>query len=183
MNITSKNNEVFEFRLLKTGDGKVLGEFFENLSAETRSKFGPHPLTREFAENTLCKNIPESKVLRFVVSSEQKMVGYFIVDFNEFEHEKSRYNSYQINLDHSLDPVFAPCIADDYQSLGIASQAMRALIDKLKELNVRSLVLLGGTQEPNYLARHFYKKFGFKEQGEFYTAYNGLNNIDMRLVL
>jgi len=42
---------------------------------------------------------------------------------------------------------------------------------------------MGGTQEPNHLARNFYKKFGFQEEGEFYTDYNGLNNIDMRLVL
>ncbi|MDC2888086.1 hypothetical protein [Psychrosphaera algicola] len=41
---------------------------------------------------------------------------------------------------------------------------------------------MGGTQEPNLLARNLYKKFGFVEIGEFYTDYNRLNNVDMRLV-
>jgi len=42
---------------------------------------------------------------------------------------------------------------------------------------------MGGTQEPNKVAQSFYKKFGFKEYGRFYTDHNGLNNIDMKLML
>ena len=183
MEITAKNNEVFEFRPLDKNDGKLLGGFFEGLSQETRSKFGPHPLTNEHAVEKLCPQIGKDNVNRFVIASDEKVVGYFIVDFNHYPHEKSRYDSYQVNLDFCNDPVFAPCISDEYQSLGVASQALKSLIKALTEKGVRSLVLMGGTQEPNFVARNFYKKFGFEEQGEFYTDYNGLNNIDMRLVL
>lgn len=183
MEITAKNNEVFQFRSLLKDDGQLLGDFFQGLSKETRSKFGPHPLTSEFVIKELCPKVGKENVSRFVVSSSEKIVGYFIVDFNHYANEEARYNSYQINLDFSIDPVFAPCIADKYQSLGVASQAMAALIRELKQQEIRSLVLMGGTQEPNHLARSFYKKFGFQENGEFYTDYNGLNNIDMRLVL
>ena len=42
---------------------------------------------------------------------------------------------------------------------------------------------MGGTQEPNLVARSFYKKFGFKEYSKFFTEHNGLENIDMMLIL
>jgi len=183
MEIKAKNNEVFEFRPLESSDDHLLGRFFEDLSQETRSKFGPHPLSLEYAIEVICPQIGTDNVSRFVIGSDEKIVGYFIIDFNFYQNEKTRYDSYQVSLDFSNDPVFAPCIADSYQSLGVASQALKELIKELTNRGVRSLVLMGGTQEPNHLARSFYKKFGFQEQGEFFTDYNGLNNIDMRLML
>lgn len=183
MRVTAKNNEVFEFRPLAKTDGQLLGNFFEGLSQETRSKFGPHPLTIEHAYEELCPKVGADNVSRFVICSTDKVVGYFIVDFNDYPNEKSRYGFYDVNLNFSSDPVFAPCIADSYQGLGVASKALGLLIKELTEKGVRSLVLMGGTQEPNHLARSFYKKFGFQEYGEFYTDYNKLNNIDMRLML
>ena len=91
--------------------------------------------------------------------------------------------TYGIEIDHELDPVFAPCIADKYQNKGIAGKSMKYILDFAKNQNLRSLILMGGTQEPNKLAINFYKKFGFKEYGRFYTANNNLNNIDMMLEL
>ncbi len=80
-----------------------------------------------------------------------------------------RYASYGIDLDFSVDPVFAPCIHDDYQNQGLASLAMAALLPILAQANINSLVLMGGTQAPNLVARNFYKKFNFQALGEFYT--------------
>lgn len=183
MQITAKNSDVFTFRALQQEDGELLGKFFEGLSEETRSKFGPHPLTRDHAQNSLCSNIGTDNVTRYIIGSPRQIVGYFIVDFNHYPNEKARYDSYEVQLDFTRDPVFAPCIADKYQSFGVASQALAVLIEELTEQGIRSLVLMGGTQEPNLTARNFYTKFGFVEQGQFYTDYNGLNNIDMRLML
>lgn len=183
MQIIAKNGEYFEFRQLTRNDGELLGKFFDNLSDNTRSKFGPHPLTADYAINKLCPALGKDNVLRFVVSSAEQVVGYFIVDFNDYPNEKQRYITYGIDLEFPEDPVIAPCIADAYQSQGIASQAMANLISYLKAQGVRSLILMGGTQAPNIQARNFYKKFGFLEYGEFFTEHNGLNNFDMRLVL
>lgn len=182
MKITTKNNEEFQFRTVTEDDGIKLGTFFEVLSDDTRSKFGPHPLTREYALKEI-RSKNSDHVSRFIIASTDKIVGYFIVDYGHYPHEKERYQSYGVELDFAKDPVLAPCISDDYQNLGVASQAMSLLIKHLKKRAVRSLVLMGGTQEPNKLSRHFYTKFGFTEQGEFYTDFNGLNNIDMRLIL
>ena len=183
MDITAKNGEKFEFRELVESDSEILGNFFVGLSDDTRSKFGPHPLTESYAMETLCKRSGSDNVSRFVVASNEKIVGYFIVDFNEYPHERERYASSGVDLDFNIDPVFAPCITDHYQSQGIASQAMIVMLRLLKNKGVRSLVLMGGTQAPNRQAVDFYKKFNFTVCGEFYTDHNGLNNLDMRVLL
>ncbi|MFT6909959.1 MAG: GNAT superfamily N-acetyltransferase [Oleiphilaceae bacterium] len=182
ISIQTKNKDMFSFRALEKSDAEMLGNFFESLSNQTRSKFGPHLLTLEYAKSTLCENIAIDNVSRFVIVSPKVIVGYFILDFNDYPHERDRYLSYGIDLDFSVDPVFAPCIHDKYQSQGVASLAMKALLHVLDKSKIKSLVLMGGTQEPNVLARNFYKKFNFQELGEFYTDHNDLNNVDMRLV-
>ena len=183
MEIKAKNSEVLEFRPLLANDAEYLGKFFEDLSQVTRSKFGPHPLSHAYACETLCRQIGQDNVSRFVIASADKIVGYFIVDFNPYPDEQRRYCSYGTQIQSDLDPVFAPCIADAYQSQGIASQAMILLLNVLKGRSIRSLVLMGGTQSPNIPARDFYKKFGFVECGQFYTEHNGLDNFDMRVML
>lgn len=175
--IISKNNESFVFRELHKNDAERLGEFFSKLSSNTRSRFGPHPLTSEYAEK-LCSSIDTTKTIRFILENSFEFVGYFIIDFTSFENEVNRYLSYGTNIDSKIDPVFAPCIVDKYQNCGIASQAMAKIIDFAESKNIRSLVLMGGTQESNFLARAFYNKFGFVEYGTFFTEFN---NVDMRL--
>ncbi len=186
--IYSKQHQQFNFRLLAPNDGQALTNFFLALSGETKSKFGPHPLTVEYAHK-LCTELTDNKqsIRRFVISKgggeNNEIVGYFIVDFNPFSDELKRYKVLDINIDCQCDPVFAPCISDAYQNTGLASQAMSSLIDYSKENNLRRLVLMGGTQKPNTLARFFYKKFNFKEYASFYTEHNQLDNIDMMLSL
>ena len=180
--IVSNTGETFIFRGLLSEDGELLGRFFEGLSKQTCARFGPHPLTCQYAFQ-LCANLEGGDTVRFVIASQAEIVGYFILDFNVSEHEVSRYDELSISLDAKTDPVFAPCIADKYQNRGLASQAMERIIAYARGRKLRSLVLMGGTQEPNTLARRFYTKFGFREYAHFYTDYNGLNNIDMMLTL
>jgi RimJ/RimL family protein N-acetyltransferase len=183
MDIKIIDDDAFELRLLTKDDGANLGIFFESLSNDTRLKFGPHPLSFDYAQGHLCENIGQDNVNRYIVTSIEEVIGYFIVDFNDYPEEKERYASYGIALNPKKDPVFAPVISDKYQGQGVASLAMTALQKTLKKTSIRSLVLMGGTQEPNEMARSFYEKFGFEENGQFITKHNDLNNLDMRLVL
>ena len=183
MDITTKRGETFLFTPFEKQHAERLSAFFESLSDDTRSKFGPHPLTRDYVFEHLVQTTKNRNVERFVLSSQTKIIGYFIVDYREFAEEKQRYHDYGIVLNFTTNPVFAPCIADAYQSQGIASQALKALLVHLHQQNIESLVLMGGTQAPNKQARQFYKKMGFEELGEFYTQHNQLNNVDMRLLL
>jgi GNAT superfamily N-acetyltransferase len=178
----SKSNNLLVFGELHNTDELQLGNFFCSLSENTRSKFEPHPLTREQAA-IICASIEKDNTKRFVVTKFTEIIGYFILNFNSFENESARYKKYGINIDSRVDPVFAPCIADNYQNQGIASKVMRFILEYAHEKKLKSIVLMGGTQKSNALARGFYKKFGFEEYGEFYTAYNSLNNIDMKLNL
>lgn len=178
---TAKNGETVTFRTLCHFDADKLGKFFASLSQQTRSKFGPHPLNYDYAQQ-LCEKM-EEKIIRYVVTTDKKIIGYFIVDHTLYPNEKARYLAYGIDLDFTNEPVFAPCIGDDYQNQGVASYAMEAILDIAKQRGLKSLVLMGGTQAPNLLARKFYLKFGFKEYGEFFTNYNGLNNIDMKVTI
>ena len=178
----SKTNELFVFRELCTTDTILLGSFFNLLSESTRSRFGPHPLTSEQAA-IICAGIGKDNIKRFVVTGSSEIIGYFILDFNPFENELERYKKYGVNIDSRVDPVFAPCIADNYQNQGIATKAMKFILEYAMEKKLKSIVLMGGTQQANMLAKSFYKKLGFEEYGEFYTAHNDLNNIDMKLNL
>lgn len=177
--MTGKDGSTITFRMLENNDGEKLGRFFSSLSIGTKSKYGPHPLTHEFALE-LCQTIEHEQTTRFVALIEDKIVGYFILDFTDVSHERERYATFGIKLIPKLDPFFAPCISDQYQNLGISSLAMPKVLEYAQQKNCNSIVLLGGTQETNTLGISFYKKWGFKECGSYMTE---IKNLDMRLVL
>lgn len=165
------------FRLLAEKDSLVLSFFFEKLSGDTCSRFAPHPLSSEFATQ-LCSQLSTDTAQRFVLESEGGIVGYVILQTTMSEHEALRYAAQGITLKAGEDLLFAPCIADSYQNRGFASSIMKVLIGHYKG-KAKSFVLMGGTQETNYRARSFYKKFNFKEYGGYQTDFY---NIDMRLL-
>ncbi len=170
------------FRLLHSGDGELLGRYFESLSDETRRRYGPHPLTAEEAQN-LCDNLNYHDTLRFVAfkpGTAPEIIAYFILQLGITEHEMARYASYGIELDTSLDCTFAPSVSDAYQDRGLGSLLMRPMIDSARRLGKRAIVLMGGTQATNERAIHFYEKFDFRRVGGFRTD---VDNYDMILYL
>lgn len=170
----------FNFRPLQTGDAARLAAYFAGLSAATRARFGPHPLTAVHAF-ALCA-ATEPAVVRYVLltTDEHAIVGYFILDFGPAPHEALRYAEQGIRLETGRDPVFAPSIADDYQNTGLASAVMPHIIGAARARGARSLVLMGGTQASNARAIAFYEKHGFVRCGGYWTDQY---NYDMRLVL
>lgn len=173
----ARSGEPCQLRALANADADALGCFFAGLSAQTRCRFGPHPLTREYAVQ-LCRERCNDLAERFVVTHDGAIVGYFIVDFSPAPHEQARYLDLGVALDAAADPRLAPCMADAWQNKGIASPALQRLIALYQQRGVRSLVLMSGTQLSNQRARHFYRKAGFVELGEFQTE---VANIDMWL--
>jgi ribosomal protein S18 acetylase RimI-like enzyme len=176
--ITGSDGHEYLFRKLEMNDKEMLSEYFAALSAETKSRFGPHPLTDEFAAH-LCSKTGDSAD-RFVIvpKNEAKIVGYFIVGFELSPHEKGRYFSQGIKLEQGMDVLFAPSVADDYQNCGLASRVMQAILFHARQKGARSLVLMGGTQATNSRAIAFYEKFGFIKYGGYQTE---VFNHDMRL--
>jgi len=175
--IVNKAGESFLLKRLTINDSEALGRYFGGLSEETKQKFGPHPLTQNYA-TFLCHKILEN-TLRFVLIDENKEIqGYFILDFELIDHEAERYLSFGIELNAGKDIFFAPSIADKYQNSGLASTVMPYIIELLKEEQANSMVLLGGTRESNPLAVAFYEKFGFKKTGGYHSD---VYNYDMQL--
>ena len=177
--IKAKDGRVFILRQLNQQDAAPLGAFFSGLSEVSRSRFGPHPLTVEYAQQ-LCEQLASDSAQRWIISDDRLVVGYFIFERKILEPEYQRYYVQGVSLQAELDVILAPCIADDYQNAGLAMAAMQPLMAEFKRQGARSLVLMGGTQQSNHRARHFYQRCGFVEYGGFQTD---VYNIDMRLSL
>ncbi|NWF69379.1 MAG: GNAT family N-acetyltransferase [Chloroflexi bacterium] len=170
------------FRLLLAGDALLLGRYFEGLSAETRRRYGPHPLTADEAER-LCATIAVHDTLRFVAllpGETPEIVAYFILVLGVRDNEIARYAGYGEPLDPARDCTFAPSVADAYQGRGLGSLLMPPLLDAAQRLGRRAIVLMAGTQATNARAIAFYRKFGFEHIGDFQTE---IANHDMILYL
>ena len=176
--VKGKGAAAFLFRLLRAEDAPVLTAFFASLSEETKTRFGPHPLDAQTAV-VLCNSAEEDPADRFVLADHDMIAGYFILDPLIPLHEAERYRGYGIKLQDNKDCMFAPCIADAYQDQGLAGVSMNYILRHCRLKDYRSLVLLGGTQESNPRAIHFYEKFGFELRGGYQT---GVWNRDMRLI-
>lgn len=163
-------------RSLRATDAELLGAYFEALSARSKSRFQPHPLTAQHAA-TICAD-GRDDTLRLVIEGPHAIVGYFILEPRVSFHEIDRYRERGITLEPGLDFMFAPSIADAIQDQGVASSAMPHVIDLARGRGARSLVLMGGTQATNARAIAFYEKFGFQRVGGYQTE---VFNHDMRL--
>ncbi len=165
-------------RKLGKDDAARLSSYFDGLSADSRRRFQPHPLTSEFA-SSLCAE-EGSATVRFVVENADRIVGYFILEPVVSAHEIERYSHFGIVLKSGQDYLFAPSVADDFQNKGIASLVMPHLVAYARQSGAKSLVLMGGTQATNVRAIAFYEKFGFKRFGGYQTD---VFNHDMRLTI
>ncbi|GAA5215187.1 GNAT family N-acetyltransferase [Corallincola platygyrae] len=177
--IQLRNGEVVCLRLLSADDGESLGRYFDALGEETRRRFGPHPLNAEYARELVSRSQDSAK--RLVVSNASGEVkGYFILECEHFPHECERFSAQGIELTPGRDVSFAPSVADDMQSQGLASAVMPLVIEYVKSLGASSLVLMGGVQATNERAVGFYRKFGFEPFGGYQTD---VFNQDMRLCI
>ncbi len=176
--ITSPDGLPLHLTILSREDGHRLGAFFEALSPETRQRYGPHPLTVNYAQ-FLCQRGEQDTSVRLILLHSHQVVGYFLFERPIQGKEVERYQTYGIALG-AHDYSFAPVIADSHQSKGIATQVMPFLIQALKTRNARRLILMWGTQATNLRARRLYESAGFQEIGRFHTE---VENIDMLLQL
>ena len=179
MTTIESNGLTCELRLLIKSDKIGLQGFFESLSSETKSRYAPHPLTSEFAQN-ICINLPADTADRFILIYNEIIIGYFIIEYAIPDHELKRYLNYGKPLRSGQDVLLAPCILDPYQRKGLGSKALKSIFKFLKENGIKNVILLGGTQMTNIPGRALYEKMGFKICGGYQT---NVYNYDMYLVL
>lgn len=156
-----------------------LHSYFNSLNEETKSRFGPHPFTRESIDE-LAGNPEKYKMYIGVNSEDNSIVAYAIALFDWLESDTPRFLSYGITQQKG-DCTFAPSVADSWQSKGIGSDLFRFIVKDLKAyIQIKRIILWGGVQSGNYKALNFYKKHGFNTLGEF--EHSG-SNFDMILNL
>jgi ribosomal protein S18 acetylase RimI-like enzyme len=167
-----RSGEEITLRPLHSDDATRLGDYFRSLSAETRSRYGPHPFDQETAD-AICAGLATDDVLRITATvatgTETRIIGYFLLKRGVWEDDSKRYEQLGIPLNPETDCTLAPSVSDDYQNQGIGSILMSHVLQIAPRIGRRRVVLWGGVQATNVRAVHFYTKSGFRKVGEFFT--------------
>jgi len=172
-------------RPLRSQDADAFADFLESLSAATRARYQPHPLTRAEAHR-VCAEIERvaDPAWRFAAVDETSAIlGYVLADADFSPAEMTRYHGYGLPLDHSVDCRIAPVVADAAQGRGLGCALMAFSIDSLAAAGRRRIILFGGTQADNERAQKMYRRMGFIQVPTPFRE-NGKLNYDMhRLAL
>lgn len=166
-------------RPIKEGDVPHLIKYFGGLSASTKSYYGPHT----FDEPTLSAICDENHEghRAFVTMHAGQVVGYAVVKKGYTKGEQYRFPKYDIDMDTEHYYLFAPSIADAYQSKGVGSTMLVFIERHLRKIGGTHLILWGGVQMRNARAIRYYEKNGFVKLGQFH--HEGLDNWDMAKTL
>jgi diamine N-acetyltransferase len=168
----TKNHKKVQIRQLESADFGELLSYLQNLSPETKKRFGPHDFDAEaigkFYQNP---NIHQGFIGIDIETN--KIVAYNILKIGFIEKDQKRFESYGIRLNAETDATFAPSIADDWQSMGLGDLMFRYILDILPNTPIKRIVLWGGVQADNLRAVRYYEKHGFMLCG--YFERNGMN--------
>ena len=172
MIIFSKNNHPVLLSKLTSDDFNQLETYLQNLSSDTKKRYGPHPFDllsiKDFYESA---NQNTGYIARD--NEMQAIIAYSIVKSGYLEHDSYRLQSYGLQLSHDTDCTFAPSVADQWQSMGIGNSLFLYILKNLQSTGTKRIILWGGVQSDNEKAVQFYKKHGFRILGGF--EYNGPN--------
>lgn len=170
------NGRTCRVRHLEAADEADLHAYLNGLSAESRSRFGPHPFDRETVRR-ICQSLPDD-VLRFVAfSPENTLVAYLLVKRGMLPDDRHRYEARNLVFDDDTTCTFAPSVADAWQGSGLGSALFGCILDELRAQPFRRMVLWGGVQASNERARRYYARHGFEAVGHFW--HNDKDNVDM----
>ena len=102
-----------------------------------------------------------------------EIVAYAVIKIGFLEHDRFRLQSVGITPDPVTDCTFAPSVADDWQSQGLGNIMFGFIVNHLKTMAIKRIILWGGVQSSNQRAVNYYTRHGFRNLGQF--EYNGLN--------
>ncbi len=172
-----KNGNSILIRSVENGDQENLLNYFNSLSAESRSRFGPHPFDRETIDQ-ICKNVTDATG-RFVAidPGSEKILAYMIIKPGMIEWDEKRYASRNQFYDASSTVTFAPSVADAWQSSSVGSVMNIYIEELLEKMGIKTIILWGGVQATNEKAVNFYKKFNYQFIASFW--HDDKDNFDM----
>ena len=167
----TKDSKQVEIRKFQLSDCDNLCSYYNQLSNETKNRFGPHSFDKQSIVNIY--NDTLSLGYLAIDTLNDQIVAYAIVRIGFLEHDRSRLESYGLILDPETDATFAPSVADEWQSCGIGNRLLHFIMDDLKSKGIQRIILWGGVQCSNEKAVNYYKKNNFRILGEF--EYHGAN--------
>lgn len=175
------NGKSVHIRLLKTDDGDNLFNYLQNLSPESRSRFGPHPFDRETI-NTICWDKSDN-IIRYVATDllSEQIIAYMLIKPGMIEWDEKRYADRNQFFNNGSSVSFAPSVADAWQSSGLGSVMNNFIESDLRAKGINRIILWGGVQATNEKAVNFYKKHGYSFITSFW--HDEKDNYDMMKVL
>ena len=168
MKVPVKDNRIVEIRLAQTGDRDLLFNYLQNLSSESRSRFGPHPF--DWLAVQAIFDQPDPSIYRYIALEELtgSIVAYMLIKQGMIDADQQRYAQRNQFFDESTTVTFAPSVADAWQSTGLGSAMTTHIEEDLRKRNIRYIVLWGGVQATNIKAVNFYKKLGYQFIASFW---------------
>jgi ribosomal protein S18 acetylase RimI-like enzyme len=172
-----RNGKTVEVRQLMADDDQKLFEYFDkHFSAESKSRFGPHPFDK-MTIDSICQNIND-EIKRYVaIDDERNIVAYMLIKQGMIEWDKKRYSERNKFYDNNSSVTFAPSVADAWQSSGLGNLMNSVIEADLMKQGIRFIILWGGVQATNEKAVSFYKKLGYRYIASFW--HDGKDNYDM----
>jgi GNAT superfamily N-acetyltransferase len=173
MIVSLKNHKTVRLRHLQPNDAAALFNYFNELSAETRQRFAPHPFDWNTCVQLCCQ--PPGDEFRFIAEYAElsAITAYGIIKRGYLWHDANRLSNYGLLLSNQSDCTFAPSVGDAWQSSGLGSKLFEYILQQIKPMNFRRIILWGGVKSDNEKAVRYYQKYGFRILGEF--EYNGKN--------
>jgi diamine N-acetyltransferase len=175
MIIKTKNNRQVLLRRLNSNDLDDLFNYLQNLSDETKKRFGPHSFDKQSVVDFYTYSDLHLGYIACDMETNQ-IIAYFIIKTGYLEHDAFRLQSCGMVPDSRTDCTFAPSVADAWQSSGIGNQLFQFILTGLRNTEINRIILWGGVQTDNTKAVNFYIKNNFKILGKF--THNG-ENYDM----
>ncbi|MEI8366663.1 MAG: GNAT family N-acetyltransferase [Parachlamydiaceae bacterium] len=164
--------ESIETRRFGPEDIGGLYDYLQKLGVESKRRFSPHSFDQQSIADFYQKPDEHLGYLAFDHTT-REIIAYAIVKIGFFEHDRFRLEGYGLRLDSTTDCIYAPSVADKWQSCGLGNAMFQQIKSDLSARGIRRIILWGGVQSDNKRAIRFYLKNGFKTLGTF--EYQGLN--------
>lgn len=173
MFIKTRDDKTVVLGKLVSNDLDKLFNYLQQLSAETKRRFGPHAFDQLSINDFYSK---DEHNIGYVAKEFEtgKIVAYAIIRPGYLSEDGKRLQSCDIIPNSQTDCTFAPSVADAWQSCGIGNALFRYILNDLKKTGFKRIILWAGVQNDNKKAVNYYLRNGFKKIGQF--QHNGLND-------
>ena len=112
MKILLADNRTVTIRSLFETDKDPLYHYLQNLSPESRSRFGPHPFDKQTID-IICEH-PDNEIQRFIAESESTtaIVAYMLIKQGMIASDQQRYAQRNQFYEYDTTVTYAPSVAD-----------------------------------------------------------------------